>query len=49
MRPDCVVVAPPAFDDDPRLLQRVEYLIVEQRIAYPWQPAGIPHGRLRYL
>ena len=33
MRPDCVVVLAPPFDDDPGLLQRVENLAVEQLVA----------------
>jgi hypothetical protein len=33
MRPDCVEVAPPTFDDDLGLTQRVEYFTIKQFIA----------------
>jgi hypothetical protein len=33
MRSDRVVVSPPAFDDDLRLLQRVEDFAIEQFVA----------------
>ena len=33
MRPDRVVVTPPALDDDPGLVQRVEDFAIEQFIA----------------
>ena len=33
MRPDCVEVAPPTFDDDLGLTQRVEYFTIEQFIS----------------
>src|SRR5437867_8448904 len=33
MRPDCVVVAPPALDDDSGLSERVEDFAVEQLVA----------------
>ena len=33
MRPDCIEVAPPTFDDDLGLTQRVEDFAVEQFIA----------------
>ena len=33
MRPDCVEVAPPTFDDDLGLTQRVEYFAIEQFIS----------------
>jgi hypothetical protein len=33
MRPDCVEVAPPTFDDDLGLTQRVKYFAIEQFIS----------------
>src|ERR1035441_8562437 len=33
MRPDCVEVAPPTFDDDLGLTQRVKYFTIEQFIS----------------
>jgi hypothetical protein len=33
MRPDRVVVPPPAFDDDLRFLQRVEDFAIKQLVA----------------
>src|SRR5471030_547945 len=56
MRPDCVEVSPPTFDDDLGLTQRVEYFAIEQFIAqasvealdvtvFPWT-AWLDIGRL---
>jgi hypothetical protein len=33
VRPDAVVVPPPALDDDPGFRQAVEYLAIQQLVA----------------
>ncbi len=50
MRPDRVVVSAPAFDDDMRLLQRVEDFAVEKRRAMlPERRAGTTLGDMEFM